>query len=188
MSNFPSKHYAEVIWLPHPKAKFRKLKISYRLLFSMFSVLLSTLLLGAVSTASYFGTLVRDKPPAKSLQMEREIGLASAQMLASMKKLETITSQLLTEQHERESQLRETEKRYQELRALAAGQEKIAEAHRAILVRRSTTERIVDISVSFVVGVLASLVATLLWYLRSSEPISAAEVSRMESNQPRTRE
>ena len=48
------KRYSTVIFVPHARAKFRKLKVSHRLLFSVLSLVTSSLCLSALFSIQYF--------------------------------------------------------------------------------------------------------------------------------------
>jgi len=148
----------------------------------MISILTALFALSTFFSIMYFNALRRREPVVatiKSSELERELTDASAQMVRSVKKLETVSAQLLKQQKERERQLLETQQHYESLRALAAGQKEIAEAHRAILEQRSFRQRVVDFLTAFFIGVLSSLVATFLWYLRHSKPVSTEEIEKL---------
>jgi hypothetical protein len=176
-----NQSYAEIIFVPHARAKFRKLKISHRLLFSIISIITSSLLLSTFFSYQYFGGLRRDLQlrQTSTEQMELELSTANTQMMNSVRKLQAVSQNLLVEQRNRAQQLAETRARYESLKVLATGQEKIAEAHRLILTSRSLTDRLLELVVGFVVGVLSSLAATAIWYLRTSETVTPEEIERL---------
>ena len=51
------KRYSTIIFVPHARAKFRKLKVSHRLLFSLLSVVTSSLCLSTFFSVQYFTSL-----------------------------------------------------------------------------------------------------------------------------------
>ena len=51
------KRYSTIIFVPHARAKFRKLKVSHRLLFSLVSVVTSSLCLSTFFSVQYFTSL-----------------------------------------------------------------------------------------------------------------------------------
>jgi hypothetical protein len=51
--------------------------------------------------------------------------------------------------------------------------------HRAILLERTTCDRLIENGLSFSIGVLSSLVATLLLKLWTAPPVSEAEAKAM---------
>ena len=183
-SEYDKKHgrrYSTIIFLPHARAKFRKLKISHRLLFSFVSLITSSLCLAAFFSIQYFEAMKREVyvRSSSTVALERELTDANVQMVRAHKNLEVLTQHLIREQQNREQQLREMQNRYQSLQALTQGQEKIAEAHRAILERRTLSDRLIEIGLGFSVGVLSSLVATFLWAWLKSKPLTAEEADKL---------
>src|SRR5438105_8847045 len=51
------KRYSTIIFVPHARAKFRKLKVSHRLLFSVLSLVTSSLCLSTFFSVQYFTSL-----------------------------------------------------------------------------------------------------------------------------------
>ncbi len=174
-----TRRYSTIILAPgHKDGKFKKLRISHRAIFSLLSFLTSSIMLAAFFLYSYFTASWQqvDISTTQSQVLQDEVVSATRQLGQSLVKLEKVTSALLDEQRRREQQLMETRRRYEALRALAAGQEKIAEAHRLILERRSAKERLIELLIAFLVGVMSSLAATWLWYLRNAKSLSEDEL------------
>jgi hypothetical protein len=183
-SRYGEKKYATIIFVPHARAKFRKLVLSHRLIFAMLALAATSFGLSSFFTFMYMSEL-RDEAyssRAATESLERELTNANTQVAASFHHLDLLTRKLIREQRQREQQLRELNEKYQTLRALAAGQESIAEAHRAILQRRTLTERLFEMGIGFVVGVLSSIVATAIWGVRTAVTVSAAEVTKIEED------
>jgi hypothetical protein len=174
--------YSTIIFLPHARAKFRKLKVSHRLLFTLVSLIASSLTLSVFFSVLFFQNLERHLSTRNlsTAALERELAEANAQMLRAHKNLQVLTQQMIEEQRNRERQLRDIEKRYETLRVLAEGQEKIAEAHRLILQQRSASQRIVELGLGFSIGVLSSLVGAVVWAWIRSKPLSAAEAEKLD--------
>jgi Skp family chaperone for outer membrane proteins len=179
---YGEKRTATIIFVPHARAKFRKLKISHRLIFSLMALVTSSLALSTWFSYMYFTSLREELyvRRASTRTLEQELSSASNQMITSSRNLEALTRHLLREQRIREQQLAALQARYESLRALTAGQEKIAAAHREILQHRTLADRFVEIGLGFSVGVLSSLVASFIWYLRSAKPVTAAELDELE--------
>jgi hypothetical protein len=179
--HFGEKKALTVIFLPHARAKFRKLKISHRLLAAVLVLITSSLLLSTFFTYMYLVTL-RDEAymhQASTAALEKELADANTQVAASFRHLDLLTRKLVREQRDREEELRKAEKRYEELRGLTAGQEEIAEKYRSILERRSLAARMAELSLGFLVGVLSSLTAAAVLALRRSPPVSATEAEEL---------
>jgi hypothetical protein len=89
----------------------------------------------------------------------------------------------LEERRQNEKELFDLQQRYAKISALTAGQEKIAEAHRAILEHRPFKQRLLEQATAFLVGVLASLVATIIWYFTKARPVTSAEAERLRRDE-----
>lgn len=176
------KRYSTIIFLPHARAKFRKLKVSHRLLFSLMSLILSSLSLAVFFTIHYVESVRRETMvrTVSGADLERQLADANRQMLRAHSDLQALTLHLIDEQRKREQQLRETQRRYESLRVLTKGQEDIARAHRTILEQRTAADRLVEIGLGLSVGVLSSLVATVLWAWLRSKPLTSAEAERLD--------
>lgn len=170
-----------------------KLKISHRLIFSIISLITSSVLLSTFFSVQYFSTLGQQVVArnASTLALERELAAANAQivnannqMAHSLRDLDALTQHLIREQRSREQQLADMKTQYETLKVLGQGQEKIAEAHRAILQRRTWTDRLLEIGLGFSMGVLSSLVASFVWLLMKSKPMTAAEVDHLHDEEP----
>jgi len=120
---------------------------------------------------------------ASTAALESELNDANAQVARSSHHLDVFTRRLIREQRAREQQLADLRARYDTLHGLSEGQERIAEAHRAILQQRTWGDRLLELGLGFCVGVLSSLVATVIWWaLRKSSQMSPAEVASVESD------
>ena len=157
--------YMQVIWVPHANAKFRKLKVSHRLVFAVLALLVSSFGLITLFSVMYLFQLRDDvyAHRASTEALERELTEANQRVSTSFHHLEVFTQRLIREQRLREQQVKELQARYDSLRPLTEGQERIAEAHRAILQQRTVQERVTEIGLGFGMGVLSSLLATVIW-------------------------
>jgi hypothetical protein len=181
----PDEHqYATVIFVPHARAKYRKLKVSHRLIFSVMSVIASSLCLSVFFSFQYVRSVTDERivRTAETQKLERSLNAANAQVVAAnsemalrLREIDALTQRVLREQRNREVQLTEMRAQYESLKALTAGQEKIAEAHRMILQHRPLSDRLIGIGLGFSVGVLSSLVASLLWIWLRSKPLSRGD-------------
>lgn len=183
------KRYATIIFVPHRNAKFRKLKISHRSVFSIISLLTSSLCLSVFFSTQYFVNLRNEQVlrSASTKTLERNLAAANAQVVASnnemakrLREVDALMQQVLREQRTREQQLLNMRAQYESLKALTAGQERIAEAHRTILQRRTLLDRVIEIGLGFSLGVLSSLVASVLWVWLRSKPVSSAEAADLQ--------
>ena len=66
------KRYSTIIFVPHARAKFRKLKVSHRLLFSLVSVVTSSLCLSTFFSVQYFTSLSQTHELSKLRVENRE--------------------------------------------------------------------------------------------------------------------
>jgi hypothetical protein len=192
MDEFERRHgmrYSTIIFVPHQRAKFRKLRISHRLMFSIISLVASSFCLSLLFSVTYFTRLRDDQlvrsASTKALERDlaaanRQVAAANAEMAQRLRDVDVLMQQLLREQRSRERQLADLRTQYESLKVLTAGQERIAEAHRAILQRRTLWDRAIEVGLGFSLGVLSSLVASLLWVWLRSKPISGEEVAELE--------
>jgi hypothetical protein len=173
--------YSTLIFVPHMSAKYRKLKISHRLIFTIFFISASSLGLSGFFTFRYFTSGLRESlvQGASTAALEQELADASMQMLRAHKNLQVLTQHLVQEQLQRERQLSEMQKRYDALRGVTQGQEKIAEAYRTILERRSLSDKLTKIGLGFSVGVLSSVVAATLLAWLKSKPLTDVEAEKL---------
>lgn len=185
------KRYSTIVFIPHQRGtKFRKLKVSHRLIFSIISLATSSLCLSVFFSVSYF-TDVRHEHLVRSVStqtLERNLAAANAQVVAAntqmaqrLRDVDALMQQVLREQRVREQRLQNMHAQYESLKALTEGQEKIAEAHRAILQRRTLADRVIEIGLGFSLGVLSSLVASVLWVWLRSKPVSSAEAANLDN-------
>ena len=87
------KRYSTIIFVPHARAKFRKLKVSHRLLFSVLSVVTSSLCLSSFFSVQYFTSLSQTHELSKLKRENRELQTANEQF---SKSVESLRTQLLT--------------------------------------------------------------------------------------------
>ena len=87
------KRYSTVIFVPHARAKFRKLKVSHRLLFSVLSLITSSLCLSAFFSIQYFTSLSQTHELSKLQRENRELQSANEQF---SKSVESLRGQLRT--------------------------------------------------------------------------------------------
>ena len=88
-----NKRYSTIIFVPHARAKFRKLKVSHRLLFSLASVLTSSLCLSTFFSVQYFTSLSQTHELSKLRHENRELQSANEQFNRSV---ESLRNQLRT--------------------------------------------------------------------------------------------
>jgi len=87
------KRYSTIIFVPHARAKFRKLKVSHRLLFSLLSVVTSSLCLSTFFSVQYFTSLSQTHELSKLRRENRELQTANEQF---SKSVESLRTQLVT--------------------------------------------------------------------------------------------
>src|SRR5512140_1384705 len=87
------KRYSTIIFVPHARAKFRKLKVSHRLLFSLVSILTSSLCLSTFFSVQYFTTLSQTHELGKLRNENRQLQSANEQF---SKSVESLRNQLHT--------------------------------------------------------------------------------------------
>ncbi len=83
------KRYSTIIFVPHARAKFRKLKVSHRLLFSLLSVVTSSLCLSTFFSVQYFTSLSQTHELSKLRRENRELQTANEQFSKSVEGLRT---------------------------------------------------------------------------------------------------
>jgi murein DD-endopeptidase MepM/ murein hydrolase activator NlpD len=83
------KRYSTIIFVPHARAKFRKLKVSHRLLFSIVSLLTSSLCLSTFFSVQYFTSLSQTHELSKLRRENRELQSANEQFSKSVESLRT---------------------------------------------------------------------------------------------------
>ena len=81
------KRYSTIIFVPHARAKFRKLKVSHRLLFSLLSVVTSSLCLSTFFSVQYFTSLSQTHELTKLRNENRELQTANEQFSKSVESL-----------------------------------------------------------------------------------------------------
>jgi murein DD-endopeptidase MepM/ murein hydrolase activator NlpD len=88
-----NKRYSTIIFVPHARAKFRKLKVSHRLLFSILSVVSTSLCLSTFFSVQYFTSLSQTHELSKLRRENRELQSANEQF---GKSVESLRNQLTT--------------------------------------------------------------------------------------------
>ena len=83
------QRYSTIIFVPHARAKFRKLKVSHRLLFSIVSVVTSSLCLSTFFSVQYFTSLSQNHELNKLQRENRELQTANEQFSKSVESLRT---------------------------------------------------------------------------------------------------
>jgi murein DD-endopeptidase MepM/ murein hydrolase activator NlpD len=83
------KRYSTIIFVPHARAKFRKLKVSHRLLFSIVSIITSSLCLSTFFSVQYFTSLSQTHELTKLSHENRELQTANEQFSKSVESLRT---------------------------------------------------------------------------------------------------
>jgi murein DD-endopeptidase MepM/ murein hydrolase activator NlpD len=81
------KRFSTIIFVPHARAKFRKLKVSHRLLFSLLSLLTSSLCLSTFFSIQYFTSLSQTHELSKLQRENRELQSANEQFSKSVESL-----------------------------------------------------------------------------------------------------
>jgi len=87
------KRYSTIIFVPHARAKFRKLKVSHRLLFSIISVITSSLCLSTFFSFQYFTSLSQTHELSRLRRENKELQTANEQF---SKSVESLRDQLTT--------------------------------------------------------------------------------------------
>ena len=88
-----NRRYSTIIFVPHARAKFRKLKISHRFLFSIFSLVTSSLCLSTFFSVQYFTSLSQTHELSSLRRENRDLQAANEQF---SKSVESLRSQLRT--------------------------------------------------------------------------------------------
>ena len=83
------KRYSTIIFVPHARAKFRKLKVSHRLLFSIISLVTSSLCLSTFFSVQYFTSLTQTHELSKLRHENKELQSANEQFSKSVESLRT---------------------------------------------------------------------------------------------------
>ncbi len=83
------KRYSTIIFVPHARAKFRKLKVSHRLLFSVLSIITSSLCLSTFFSVQYFTSLSQTHELSKLQRENRDLQVANEQFSKSVESLRT---------------------------------------------------------------------------------------------------
>ena len=84
-----NKRYSTIIFVPHARAKFRKLKVSHRLLFTAISLVTSSLCLSTFFSVQYFTSLSQTHELSKLRRENRELQTANEQFGKSVDSLRT---------------------------------------------------------------------------------------------------
>jgi len=87
------KRYSTIIFVPHARAKFRKLKVSHRLLFTIISLVTSSLCLSTFFSVQYFTSLSQTHELSKLRRENKELQTANEQF---GKSVESLRNQLTT--------------------------------------------------------------------------------------------
>lgn len=88
-----NKRYSTIIFVPHARAKFRKLKVSHRTLLSVVSLVTSSLCLSAFFSVQYFTSLSQTHELSKLKRENHDLQNANEQFSRSV---ETLRTQLHT--------------------------------------------------------------------------------------------
>ncbi len=83
------QRYSTIIFVPHARAKFRKLKVSHRLLISLVSLVTSSLCLSTFFSVQYFTSLSQTHELSKLRHENRELQTANEQFSKSVESLRT---------------------------------------------------------------------------------------------------
>lgn len=81
------KRYSTIIFVPHARAKFRKLKVSHRLLLSVASVVTSSLCLSTFFSVQYFTAISQTHELNKLRKENKELQVANEQFSKSVQTL-----------------------------------------------------------------------------------------------------
>ncbi|HSY49385.1 MAG TPA: M23 family metallopeptidase [Thermoanaerobaculia bacterium] len=87
------QRYSTIIFVPHARAKFRKLKVSHRLLISLVSIVTSSLCLSTFFSVQYFTSLSQTHELTKLRHENKELETANEQF---SKSVESLRGQLRT--------------------------------------------------------------------------------------------
>src|ERR1043166_1667809 len=83
------QRYSTIIFVPHARAKFRKLKVSHRLLIGAFSLVPSSLCLSAFFSVQYFTSLSQTHELTKLRRENKDLQSANEQFSKSVESLRT---------------------------------------------------------------------------------------------------
>src|SRR5215210_3757069 len=83
------KRYSTIIFVPHARAKFRKLKVSHRLLFSIVSLVSTSLCPSTFFSVQYFTSLSQTHELSKLRHENKELQTANEQFGKSVENLRT---------------------------------------------------------------------------------------------------
>jgi murein DD-endopeptidase MepM/ murein hydrolase activator NlpD len=81
------KKHSTIIFVPHARAKFRKVRISHRVLFSAVSLLTSSLCLSTFFSVQYFASISRTHELSKLKHENRDLKQANAEFSKSVQNL-----------------------------------------------------------------------------------------------------
>jgi murein DD-endopeptidase MepM/ murein hydrolase activator NlpD len=84
-----NQRYSTIIFVPHARAKFRKLKVSHRLLFSIISLVTSSLCLSTFFSVQYFTSLSQTHELSKLRHENKELQTANEDFGKSVDSLRT---------------------------------------------------------------------------------------------------
>lgn len=83
------KRYSTIIFVPHARAKFRKLKVSHRLLFSVVSLVTSSLCLSTFFSVQYFTSLSQTHELSNLRRENKDLQVANESFSKSVESLRT---------------------------------------------------------------------------------------------------
>src|SRR6476469_10233758 len=83
------KRYSTIIFVPHARAKFRKMKVSHRLLLSIASLVTSSLCLSTFFSVQYFTSLSQTHELTKLRRENKDLQSANEQFSKSVESLRT---------------------------------------------------------------------------------------------------
>jgi murein DD-endopeptidase MepM/ murein hydrolase activator NlpD len=83
------KRYSTIIFVPHARAKFRKLKVSHRFLLSVASLVTSSLCLSTFFSFQYFTSLSQTHELSKLRRENKDLQVANEQFSRSVESLRT---------------------------------------------------------------------------------------------------
>jgi len=81
------KRYSTIIFVPHARAKFRKLRVSHRSIFSVVSLITSSLCLSTFFSFQYFASVSQTHELGRLKQENRDLQQANAQFTQSVDSL-----------------------------------------------------------------------------------------------------
>lgn len=81
------KRYSTIIFVPHARAKFRKLRVSHRVALSIISILTSSFCLSMFFSVQYFNSLTRSHELTKLKRENRDLQIANEQFSRSVENL-----------------------------------------------------------------------------------------------------